>query len=303
MYKRRILVPVNFTSQSDAALHYAMKIASAINGMITCLYINEEPDRITGQFLTKDISDRIRRSAEDTLSVKANEILNTENKTPFEVIVTTGKVHRKIREKAKDLNVNLIVMGKSDSEDSQHSQLGSNTNRIIAKANIPVLTVSNTKHIGSSRILLPLDLSKTIEVKLLKAIELSKMLGSQVNVFTVMPPDWVSVKLKFQKRLKEIQQYFNMEGIICSIQLKVSGNSIPEEILAQARKMGAGMIMMMTQQEKSITDLFIGSNVQQIINESEVPVLSIIPTVRTNEISNTAVWSEILNPIPLIQMN
>jgi nucleotide-binding universal stress UspA family protein len=302
MSKRRILVPVNFTSQSDAALYYAMKIAMAINGMITCLHVNEEPDFITGQFLSKEISEKIRRTAEETLSAKANEILNTENNTRFEVIVTTGKVHRKIREKAKDLKASLIIMGKSDSEDLQNS-LGSNTNRVIAKSHIPVLTVRIAKSNGYDRILLPLDLSKAIEVKLLKAIEVARMLGSEVFVFSVMRSDWVSVKLSYQKRLKEIQQLFNSEGVACKPHLKVSENSISEEIIKQAQKMNAGMIMMMTQQEKSFTEYFIGSTVQQIINKSEFPVLSIIPNIRTNVITDTSVWGEILNPISLMQMN
>ena len=303
MISKRILVPVNFGAQSDAALKYAIKMSAAVNGIITCLHVNEEPDFITGQFLTKEISDRIRRSAEDTLSAKANEILNDHNSIPYEVIVTRGNVHRKVREKAIDLNASFIIMAKSDSADTADYELGSNTLSVITKAEIPVLTVNSTKHLGYDRILLPLDLLKPVELKLLKAIELAKMFDVEVSVFTVMRTDWISLKPKYQKRLKEIQQLFNAEGVICSIHLKVSEDSIPEEILQQARKMNTGMIMMMTQQEKEITDFFIGSTVYHIINESEFPVLSIIPNVSTEKTSNTSAWSDILNPITLFQMH
>ena len=303
MISKRILVPVNFGAQSDAALKYAIKMASAVNGKITCLHVNEEPGFITSQFLTKEISDRIRRLAEDTLSAKANEIINDNNSVPFEVIVTKGNVHRKVREKAKDLNASFIIMAKSDSADKEDNELGSNTLRVIAKAQIPVLTVNSTEHLGYDRILLPLDLSKPVEIKLLKALELAKLFGVEVSVFTVMRSDCISLKPKYQKRLKEIQQLFNAEDVSCSIQLKVSEDSISEEILQQARKMNAGMIMMMTQQEKGITDFYIGSTVHQIINASEFPVLSIIPNVRINEISNAPVWSDIQNPITLFQMH
>ena len=303
MISKRILVPVNFGAQSDAALKYAIKMSAAVNGIITCLHVNEEPDYITGQFLTKEISDRIRRSAEDTLSAKANEILNDHNSIPYEVIVTRGNVHRKVREKAIDLNASFIIMAKSDSADTADYELGSNTLSVITKAEIPVLTVNSTKHLGYDRILLPLDLLKPVELKLLKAIELAKMFDVEVSVFTVMRTDWISLKPKYQKRLKEIQQLFNAEGVKCSIHLKVSEDSIPEEILQQARKMNTGMIMMMTQQEKEITDFFIGSTVYHIINESEFPVLSIIPNVSTEKTSNTSAWSDILNPITLFQMH
>ena len=42
MSTKRILVPVNFGSQSDAALKYASKISGIINGMITCLHVIED---------------------------------------------------------------------------------------------------------------------------------------------------------------------------------------------------------------------------------------------------------------------
>jgi hypothetical protein len=38
--------------------------------------------------------------------------------------------------------------------------------------------------------------------------------------------------------------------------------------------------MIMTQQEINFTDLFIGSAAQEVINNSDIPVCSIIPTVR-----------------------
>ena len=303
MISKRILVPVNFGAQSNASLKYALKMASSVDGIITCLYVNEEPDFIARQFLTKEISDRIRRLAEETLSAKANEVLYDNNTVPYEVIVTKGNVHRKVREKAKDLNASFIIMAKSESTDMENCELGSNTLRVIAKAQTPVLTVNSTEHLGYDRILLPLDLSKPVEIKLLKALEFAKMFGVEVSVFTVMRSDWISSKTKYRKRLKEIQQLFNAEGVSCSIQLKVSDDSISEEILLHARKMNAGMIMMMTQQEKGITDSFLGSTIHQIISESEFPVLSIIPNVSTNEISNAPVWSDIQNPITLFQMH
>jgi nucleotide-binding universal stress UspA family protein len=303
MHKQRILVPLNFTSQSDAALHHAMRMAMAINGMITCLHVNEAPDFITAQFLSKEMAAKIRRMAEETLSVKVNKILSLEDKASFEVIVTSGKVHVKIKERAKDLKASLIIMGKSDSEDNQAFHLGSNANHIIANAQVPVLTVCTARHMGYDPILLPLDLSKEIEVKLLKAVEIARMLGSAVFVFSVVQSDGASLKPDYQKRLQEIRQLFDAEGVPCKVDVTVSENSVTDAILMQARKIDAGLIMMMTQQEKGYTDLFIGSTAQQVISESEYPVLSILPNVRTNQVTDTSVWNMILDPIRPMQMN
>lgn len=299
----KVLVPVNFTSQSDAALHYAMKLANSMGGMVTCLYVNEAPDLITSQLLSNNLSTRIRRLAEDTLSMKANEILNGDKKSQFEIIVTSGKVHHKIVEKARDLNPSYIVMGNSDSFDPENSQLGSNTTKVMTRANIPVLTVNSTKLYEYDSILLPLDLSKPVEKKAKKAVEIAQTLGVKVNILSVLHTALTNLRSQYSNRLNEIKQFFDSEGVSCDVQLKIAKNSISGEILSQARKLKAGMIMMMTQQETKYTAHFIGSTVREIINESEFPVMSITPEVKTDLMPDSSIWANILNPINLFQMN
>jgi nucleotide-binding universal stress UspA family protein len=303
MIHKRILVPLNLGAQSDIALKYAVKLASAMKGMISCLHVNEEPDVITEQFLTREISSRIRRQAEESLSAKAHEVLNADSTVPYEIIVTRGKVHRKVREKAKDLDASLIIMARSDAEDLHDGEIGSNTLRVLTKAHIPVLTVSGATQLGNDPILLPLDLSNQVEVKILKAIELARMLGVEVRIISVLKPGWISLKSKYQRRLKEIQQLFGAEGVSCKVQLLVSDDSIPEKILQYSKKINAGMIMVMTRQEKRDADFFIGSTAHQIIQRSDLPVLSIIPEVSTHALSDAADWSSILHPISKLQMN
>jgi len=57
----------------------------------------------------------------------------------------------------------------------------------------------------------------------------------------------------------------------------VSGKNVVDEILRVAKRIEADLIMIMTQQEVGFTDLFISSAAQEIINNSEIPVLSIRP--------------------------
>jgi nucleotide-binding universal stress UspA family protein len=53
---------------------------------------------------------------------------------------------------------------------------------------------------------------------------------------------------------------------------------VVEEILQAGKRVVADLIMIMTQQEVGFTDLFISSAAQEIINNSDIPVLSIRPT-------------------------
>ncbi|MFM7078722.1 MAG: universal stress protein, partial [Bacteroidota bacterium] len=68
-------------------------------------------------------------------------------------------------------------------------------------------------------------------------------------------------------------------GITCTTEF-VEGGDVVDEILKVADKTQSDLIMIMTQQEVGFTDLFISSAAQEIINRSEVPVLSIRPMPR-----------------------
>ena len=65
-------------------------------------------------------------------------------------------------------------------------------------------------------------------------------------------------------------------------QIYVDADACPvkPEILKVAERTQSDLIMIMTQQEVGFTDLFISSAAQEVINRSEVPVLSIRPMPR-----------------------
>lgn len=277
MNNPRILVPVSFGPQSDAALKYARKIAEITGDTISCLYVVEQPGQITGLFISKETHQKIRREAEKKLSSRVNTIYTREARTSFEIIVTTGKVYRKILEKASDLHARLIVMGRSDSSDLHRNVIGSNTVQTVARANLPVITVRSSKYLGEEHILLPLDLTKPAAVKISSAIEIARLLKAKVTVYTLVPPDRTGQDLSFRNRLKEVKQSFTDRGIVCQAHLAASGGRITDGIISFAVQIRAGLIMIMTQQETHTTEMFIGTTAREVIKRSPVPVLSMIP--------------------------
>lgn len=141
MHKMRILVPVSFSPHSDMALKQASVLADQTNVMITCLHVIEKPGFVNGLVMSEDMERKIRREAQVQLSSRVNQIIPDSKRISFELIISSGKAYRKILEKASELNVNMIIMGKSDSADLNRKYLGSNASRVVAKSPIPVLTV------------------------------------------------------------------------------------------------------------------------------------------------------------------
>ena len=54
MARRRILVPVDFSTQSDLALEYARNIASSLDAMISCIYVIEEQGMVSEKSIGND---------------------------------------------------------------------------------------------------------------------------------------------------------------------------------------------------------------------------------------------------------
>jgi nucleotide-binding universal stress UspA family protein len=277
MHRTRILVSVSFGPQADAALKYARKIAGVTRDTISCLYVVEEPGYITGKFISKEVRQKIRREAEQKLSARVNAIYSREDTIDFEIIVTSGKVYRKILEKASDLHARMIIMGRSDIPDLRKDVIGSNTIQTVARATLPVITLRSSKYIADEHILLPLDLTKHTGLKVSKAIEMAKLLGSKVTLFAMIASGQQGREPEFRNRLHEIKQLFTESGIRCNQQLTFSHEKPAAGILTYAGKIRAGLILIMTQQETHATEMFIGSTARELIKHAEVPVVSINP--------------------------
>jgi len=294
MNKPRILVCVSFGPQSDAALKYARKIAGVTHDTISCLYVIEQPGYITGKFISKEIQQKIRREAEQKLSTRVNAIYTREDPTSFEIIVTTGKVYRKILEKAADLHARLIIMGRSDLSDLHKNVIGSNTAQTVARAMLPVITIRSSKYLANEQLLLPLDLTKPTGLKLSRAMEIARLLQAKVMLYTMITPDGTGQEPMFRNRLKEIKQSFTGMGIPCNAHLSVSRERVTDGIISFAGKISAGLILIMTQQETHTTEMFIGSTAREVIKRSEIPVVSMIPQIEPPEFPDGTTSGNIL---------
>jgi len=146
-----------------------------------------------------------------------------------------------------------------------------------------VITVKNPHiHNGCRSILLPLDLTQETRQKVGHAIEMAKMFGSTIKVTSVY---WSTgskdVLKKLQHQMDQVVSFTKKSGVKCSGHiLEKTGNSktLAPLILDYAEEQkDVDLIMIMTQREAGLFDLFLGSSAQYIISNAKVPVMTIIP--------------------------
>jgi len=278
-----LLIPVDFNEQSLVALEQSYNLARLLQTELVLLYVHEERDFINSLF-SKEQKQQISEDINHRLEEIASEI---SQKTGLRVspVVKRGKVHAAILETAEQYNSRFILMGTNDEQSDQekNSLIGSNTSKVIRQSKIPVITFNTKTHFDGCRsILLPLDLTKETRQKVTHAIQMAKLFGSTIKVISVLwDADSRAIRQQLMAQLAQAQNFIREAGIRCETQLIETGSSaqdlVPAILNYSEEQQDIDLIMIMTQQENRLVEFFIGSAAQQIIRESTIPVMSIIP--------------------------
>jgi nucleotide-binding universal stress UspA family protein len=196
-------------------------------------------------------------------------------------VLKKGKVYDEIVETAEEIKATFIVMGTSGSESGMKRFIGSNALRVVRTSKIPVITIKGQHHRkGCQNIILPLDLTKETKEKVGKAIEFAKRFGSTIRVVSVLFTSDEFIVNRLTRQLDQVKKFIEKSAVECSAEIIKStkgSESLAEVIIDYGNKAKGDLVIIMTQQENDYTEYFIGSSAQEIINHSDIPVLSIIP--------------------------
>lgn len=295
------LVPIDFRPESEFALEYAAYMASRVGATIHIIYILEEEPPLLRLVLKDEQRDMILRGAADKLDEAAGKVLAGRN-IPFTTTIKQGKVYEMIIGAARELGADFIFMGRTDSSDMKKNLTGTNTMHIIKGSDVPVITLrKKPEYFGCSHIILPLDLTKQTLKKATNAVAVARLLNARITILSILQEDSKAKEIKILKKLDEIRTSLQALDIECGIKLVKNLRDEMHDILNDAVKsLGGDLVMIMTQEELHITQYFIGSVAQNIINFSAFPVLSINPLVREEKAIPDPMEETFLNPIQIL---
>ena len=138
-----ILVPLDFSDPSRAALQYAGRLAEQFGAKLLLLHVVEP----TG---TPDFAYYPLMMENDKVLAKAKEELNQvvaiaelHPKLIGKILLRNGVAFQEITQAAKSLKVDLIVIATHGYKGLKHILLGSSTERVVRDASCPVLVVRN----------------------------------------------------------------------------------------------------------------------------------------------------------------
>ena len=143
---RKIVVPTDFSPRSDAAVDYAVALATALGAPVHLVHVVEEPF-LGGEWEMyirnpQEIRDQLDADARARLAATAGQLETMS--IPVSTGIRHGSAFEGIVHEAKAVSADLIVMGTHGRRGVSHLMLGSVAERVIRGAHCPVLTVRMT---------------------------------------------------------------------------------------------------------------------------------------------------------------
>ncbi len=138
---QNILVAVDFSDYSKAALRYATFLAEGFGSTLTLVHAVEPyiyPEDLSAGFTIEELDTRWIQKERDKLETLKHTI---KEGIPSSVVVTMGTAWNRIVGMAKSRNADLIVIGTHGRTGLKHAVMGSTAERVVRHAACPVLVV------------------------------------------------------------------------------------------------------------------------------------------------------------------
>ncbi len=146
-----ILVPVDFSAHSTAALLKACELAECTGDPLLVLHVVHDPAEMPGYYgqVTKKkklvrIEDLARESFNEFMKTTVAEYPDVKKLKKVEQMLVVGLPISRIIEVAKKRNASMVVMGSQGRTGLKHVLLGSKAEQVVRLCPVPVLIVKKT---------------------------------------------------------------------------------------------------------------------------------------------------------------
>ena len=277
MSASKILVPIGFSEQSIVALGQAFNLAKIKNSDVVLLSVIEGQSMIQSLFLD-DKSDELKAKVKSKLEDIAS-VYSAKYSVDVDTMVAKGRVYEEVNKVAGMISADLIVMG-TNGVNSKSKFIGSNAEKVVRLSKCPVITIKGKSHRdGCENIILPLDLEKQTKEKVTYALEYARYWDATIRIVSVVLRDNNEVRAKLIKNIKQVEQFILDAGVKCTSEI-VEGEkkrTLGDFVFDYEKKFDADMIMIMTKKEELTLSNNISVTARYIINNSDIPVMSIRP--------------------------
>ncbi len=271
---KKILVPFDFSALSMSALRFAIELAEAAEGEVIALHVvNMSPVFLesldpNGYIVgSASILSELGREATANFARVRSE-LKTRLEPGFRV--EQGLLHQIIIKTIHETEADLVVMGTNGSAGLAEVIVGSNTEKVVRTAPVPVISIHKGQKLNQIRnIVFPttIDLQQHRFVWQIRALQ--SFLGAHLHLLYVKTPDTKDTDQALTLMLNDLAEYYALTGY--SVHVTHAANE-EKGVLKFAARMPGSMIAMATHGYTGLTHLMLGSVAENVINHTREAV-------------------------------
>ena len=273
---KKIIIPVDFSDHSEYALKTAAKLAKKHDAELLVLHMLEMSDIMltTSEGFQSQKAAFFLQIAEQKLEgFLKKDYLNDLKVTS---IIKHFKVFSEVNDVALKNDADLIVMGSHGSSGMAEFFVGSNTERVVRNANIPVLVVkNNVSDVNFNVVAFACSFSEETIKPYLNAVKLFDKIDAKFYLVHVnLPNDRFMSSLEIEQ--KAVNFFTKAERNLTKMKdvYYVCDYTVEEGVLNCANKIGADLIIVPTHGRKGLAHFFEGSISEDIANHSTLPVMT-----------------------------
>jgi nucleotide-binding universal stress UspA family protein len=273
---KKIIVPIDFSEHSEYALKTAAKLARINNAEILALHMLEMSDIMLtasdGMQYEKAVY-FYKLSEQKFEKFLEKDYLKDLKVTP---IIKHFKVFSEVNDVANKNDADLIIMGSHGSSGVKEFFIGSNTERVVRSADIPVLVVkSSVKDVNFESVVFACDFAEESIKPYINAVKMFNKIGSKFSIVYVnLPNERFKSSLEIEKRV--INFLTKADGNLNRMKdvSYVSDYTAEDGILNFSTKIGADIIAVPTRGKKGLAHFFEGSISEDVANHAILPVIT-----------------------------
>lgn len=276
---KSILIPTDFSESSKMALNVGISIAKRQKAKVVLLHVLDSYSSIQpAEFMFPGINlpPDLKTVMEEKIKTLAASI-SEKSGVSVTGTVSAGMPFEQICMSANKGNISLIVIGSHGTSGIRKFFMGSDAYRVIKNSPCPVLTVpGNWTRMDFKKILFPIRLIPGALEKYFYARPVIEKNNSELFLLGLTDMKDPENTKELTMLIGRLKYQLNIDNVKyqCSY---IPGEDFPLEVAKTAKENDNDLIILTANIDNDWRSFFVGPFVQQVINHSLVPVLSIKP--------------------------
>ncbi len=269
---KSIIVPTDFSQQSEYALKVAATLAKKHKAEIILLHMLELSQAlISGAegFYPEQTVFLIKLAEKRLTDFMGKPYLKEIDVVP---IVKHFKVFSEVNEVAKKHNADLVVMGSQGADGFKELFVGSNAEKVVRNSDIPVLVIKDDiANFKVHNFVFGCDFKDESLLAFRKAKDFADLLGAKLDLVYINTPgdDFMATSDAYDR----ISKFLQKAGEGQEVEI-YNDYSVERGILNYSERVSADLIGMPTHGRKGLSHFLVGSIGEDVANHSKIPVVT-----------------------------